>query len=197
MNRNRLMVLAVCVVGVLLAGALIVRSGVFHASSKPAAVGGPFQLVDYDGKPADESVLKGKWTAMFFGFTYCPDVCPGTLQALATASDQLGPRAKDLQIVMISVDPARDTPDQMKTYLTAGHLPKNIVGLTGTPEQVDATVKAYRAYAKKVGDGPDYTVDHSTMIYVINPKGRFHSVIGYGSPPDEIARQLKAAMAGR
>lgn len=197
MNRNRLMVLAVCVVGVLLAGALIVRSGVFHASSKPAAVGGPFQLVDYDGKPADESVLKGKWTAMFFGFTYCPDVCPGTLQALATASDQLGPKAKDLQIVMISVDPARDTPDQMKTYLTAGHLPKNIVGLTGTPEQVDATVKAYRAYAKKVGDGPDYTVDHSTMIYVINPKGRFHSVIGYGSPPDEIARQLKAAMAGR
>ncbi len=197
MNRNRLMVLAVCVVGVLLAGALIVRSGVFHASSKPAAVGGPFQLVNYDGKPADESVLKGKWTAMFFGFTYCPDVCPGTLQALATASDQLGPKAKDLQIVMISVDPARDTPDQMKTYLTAGHLPKNIVGLTGTPEQVDATVKAYRAYAKKVGDGPDYTVDHSTMIYVINPKGRFHSVIGYGSPPDEIARQLKAAMAGR
>lgn len=197
MNRNRLMVLAVCVVGVLLAGALIVRSGVFHASSKPAAVGGPFQLVDYDGKPADESALKGKWTAMFFGFTYCPDVCPGTLQALATASDQLGPKAKDVQIVMISVDPARDTPDQMKTYLTAGHLPKNIVGLTGTPEQVDATVKAYRAYAKKVGDGPDYTVDHSTMIYVINPKGRFHSVIGYGSPPDEIARQLKAAMAGR
>ena len=74
MNRNRLMVLAVCVVGVLLAGALIVRSGVFHPASKPAAVGGTFQLVDYDGKPADESVLKGKWTAMFFGFTYCPDV---------------------------------------------------------------------------------------------------------------------------
>ncbi|KSB89278.1 photosynthetic protein synthase I [Caulobacter vibrioides] len=196
MNRNRLMVLAVCIVGVLVAGALIVESGVFRSAPKPAAVGGPFELVDYDGKPTDESVLKGKWSAMFFGFTYCPDVCPGTLQALATASDQLGPRAKDLQIVMISVDPARDTPAQMKTYLTAGHLPKNIVGLTGTQEQVDATVKAYRAYAKKVGDGPDYTVDHSTMIYVIDPKGRFHSVIGYGSPPDEIARQLKAAMKG-
>lgn len=197
MNRNRLMVLAVCIVGVLVAGALIVQSGVFHPAPKPAAVGGPFQLVDYDGKPTDESVLKGKWSAMFFGFTYCPDVCPGTLQALATASDQLGPKAKDLQIVMISVDPARDTPAQMKAYLTAGHLPSNIVGLTGTQAQVDATVKTYRAYAGKVGDGPDYSVDHSTAIYVIDPKGRFDRVIAYSSPPEEIARQLKAAMEGR
>jgi protein SCO1/2 len=197
MNRNRLVVLAVCIVGILLAGALIVRSGVFHPAPKPAAVGGPFQLVDYDGKPTDQTVLKGKWSAMFFGFTYCPDVCPGTLQALATASDQLGPKAKDLQIVMVSVDPTRDTPAQMKTYLTAGHLPKNIVGLTGTPDQVAAMVKTYRAYAKKVGDGPDYSVDHSTVIYVIDPKGRFDRVIAYNLPPEEIALQLKAAMEGR
>ncbi|PXA85748.1 SCO family protein [Caulobacter sp. D4A] len=197
MNRNRLTVLAVCVVGVILAGALIFRSGVFSPPPAPSAVGGPFQLVDYDGKPVDETVLKGKWSALFFGFTYCPDVCPGTLQALATASDQLGPKAKDLQIVMVSVDPQRDTPAVMKTYLTAGYLPKNIVGLTGTPAQVDAAVKTYRGYYKKVGDGPDYSVDHSTAIYVIDPKGRFDRVIAYSLPPEEIARQLKAAMEGR
>lgn len=197
MTRNRLIVLAVCIVGLVLAGALIVRSGALRPAPPPAAVGGPFQLVDFDGRPVDEKVLKGKWSALFFGFTYCPDVCPGTLQALATASDQLGPKAKDLQIVMISVDPERDTPAQLKSYLTAGHLPKSTIGLTGTPAQVDATVKAYRGYYKKVGDGPDYTVDHSTAIYVIDPKGRFDRVIAYSTPPDEMARQLKAAMDGR
>lgn len=197
MTRNRLIVLAACIVGVVVAGALIVRSGALRSAPAPAAVGGPFQLVDFDGKPVDETVLKGQWNALFFGFTYCPDVCPGTLQALAAASDQLGPKAKNLRIVMVSVDPERDTPAQLKTYLTADYLPKTTLGLTGTPAQVDAAVKAYRGYYKKVGDGPDYTVDHSTAIYVIDPKGRFDRVIAYSTPPEEMARQLKAAMDGR
>jgi hypothetical protein len=125
------------------------------------------------------------------------DVCPGTLQALAAASDQLGPKAKDLKIVFISVDPDRDNPQQVKAFLSGGNLPKNILGLTGTPQQVATAAKAYRVYYKQVGDGPGYSVDHSTAIYLMDPKGRFATVIPYNVPPEEIARQIKDAMAGR
>jgi protein SCO1/2 len=197
MPRHRLIAILAGLAAVLLAGGLIFKAGVFDAAPPPAAVGGPFSLVDQDGHPTTEAALKGQWNVVFFGFTYCPDVCPGTLQALAAASDQLGPKAKDLKIVMISVDPARDTPAQMKTYLSGDYLPKNTLGLTGTPEQTAAAAKAYRVYAKKVGDGPDYSMDHSTAVYLVDPKGRFDRVIAYNLPPEEIARQIKDAMAGR
>lgn len=197
MPRHRVVAILAGLAAVLLAGALIFRSGVFDAAPPPAAVGGPFQLVDQNGRPTTEKVLNGQWNAVFFGFTYCPDVCPGTLQALAAASDQLGPKAKDLRIIMISVDPTRDTPAQMKTYLSGDYLPKNTLGLTGTPAQTDAAAKAYRVYYRKVGDGPDYSVDHSTAVYLVDPKGRFDKVIAYNLPPEEIARQIRDAMAGR
>ena len=197
MPRHRVVAILAAVAAVLIAGALILRTGMFAAPPQASLIGGPFQLVDQNGQPATEKVLKGQWNAVFFGFTYCPDVCPGTLQALATASDQLGPKAKDLKIVFISVDPARDTPQQMKAYLSADYLPKTTLGLTGTPAQIAAAAKAYRVYYKKVGDGPDYTVDHSTVIYLVDPKGRFVKPVAYGLPPEEIARQIKDAMAGR
>jgi len=197
MPRHRVIALLAGLVAVLLAGGLIFKAGVFDQAPPPAAVGGPFQLVDQNGKATTEKVLQGQWNAVFFGFTYCPDVCPGTLQALAAASQQLGPKAKDLRIVMISVDPARDTPAQMKTYLSGDYLPKNTLGLTGSPAQTEAAAKAYRVYAKKVGDGPDYSIDHSTAVYLIDPKGRFDRVIAYSLPPEEIARQIKDAMTGR
>ncbi|EJL27789.1 SCO1/SenC/PrrC protein [Caulobacter sp. AP07] len=197
MPRHRVIAILAGLAAVLLAGGLIFKAGVFKSAPPPAAVGGPFSLVDQDGRPTTEAALKGQWNAVFFGFTYCPDVCPGTLQALAAASDQLGPKAKDLKIVMISVDPGRDTPAQMKTYLSGDYLPRNTLGLTGTPEQAAAAAKAYRVYAKKVGDGPDYSMDHSTAVYLVDPKGRFDRVIAYNLPPEEIARQIKDAMAGR
>ena len=131
---------------------------------------------------------------MFFGFTYCPDVCPGTLQGLAAATEQLGPKAKDLQIVFISIDPERDTPAQMKAYLSADYVPKSTIGLTGTQAQVDAAAKAYKVYYAKVGTGPGYTMDHSTAIYLMDPKGRFRTVIPYNQPPADIAARIKAAM---
>ncbi|MDR6532145.1 protein SCO1/2 [Caulobacter rhizosphaerae] len=182
---------------VLVAGGLILRTGVLDKAPPPSLVGGPFQLVDQNGKPTTEAALKGQWNAVFFGFTYCPDVCPGTLQALAAASDQLGPKAKDLRIVFISVDPDRDKPQAVKDFLSGPTLPKTILGLTGTPEQTAAAAKAYRVYYKKAGDGPDYSVDHSTAVYLMDPKGRFVKVIPYNLPPDEIARQIRDAMEGR
>lgn len=193
MPRHRLVLILACVVGLAVAVGLAWNVGVFR--SEPAIkVGGPFELVDQNGAPTTEKALKGKWSAVFFGFTYCPDVCPGTLQGLAAATDQLGPKAKDLQIVFISIDPARDTVKQMKAYLSAPYVPKATLGLTGTQAQVDAAAKAYRVYYAKVGDGQGYTMDHSTAIYLMDPKGRFKTVIPYNLPPDEIARRIKDAV---
>ena len=197
MPRHRLIAILAGLLAVLLAGGLILKSGVFDKAPAPSLVGGPFQLVDQNGRATTEATLKGQWNAVFFGFTYCPDVCPGTLQALAAASDQLGPKAKDLKIVFISVDPGRDTPAAVKDFLSGDNLPKNILGLTGTPEQTAAAAKAYRVYYKAVGDGPNYSVDHSTAVYLMDPKGRFVKVIAYNLPPEEIARQIKDAMDGR
>ena len=138
MPRHRLLAILAGLLAVLVAGGLMLRSGVLDKAPPPSLVGGPFQLVDQNGRPTTEAALKGQWDAVFFGFTYCPDVCPGTLQALAAASDQLGPKAKDLKIVFISVDPGRDKPEQLKTFLSGPTLPENILGLTGTPQQVAA-----------------------------------------------------------
>lgn len=193
MPRHRLFLILACVVGLAVTAGLAWCAGVFK-SEAAVAVGGPFQLVNQNGVPTTEKALKGKWSAVFFGFTYCPDVCPGTLQGLAAATDQLGPKAKDLQIVFISIDPARDTPEQMKTYLSADYVPKTTIGLTGTQEQVQAAAKAYKVYYAKVGDGPGYTMDHSTAIYLMDPKGRFKTVIPYNLPPADIARRIADAM---
>jgi len=196
MPRHRIVLLLTCLAAILVTGGLAFRAGVFKSAPAPSAVGGPFQLVDQNGQPTTEKVLKGKWSAVFFGFTYCPDVCPGTLQGLSAATDLLGPKAKNLQIVFISVDPERDTVKQMKDYLSADHVPKTTLGLTGTPAQSDAAAKAYRVYHAKVGDGPGYTVDHSTAIYLMDPKGRFVTVIPYNLPPEDIARRIADAMRG-
>jgi len=193
MPRHRLLLILACVVGLAVTAGLAWRAGVFEPQTS-VAVGGPFQLVNQDGAPTTEKALKGKWSAVFFGFTYCPDVCPGTLQGLSAATDILGPKAKDLQIVFISIDPARDTPEQMKTYLSADYVPKTTIGLTGTQAQTDAAAKAYKVYYAKVGDGPGYTMDHSTAIYLMDPKGRFKTVIPYNLPPADIARRISDAM---
>jgi protein SCO1/2 len=163
--------------------------------SGKAAIGGPFRLVDQDGKPVDESLLKGKWSAVFFGYTFCPDVCPTNLQALAAAEAKLGPLAKNLQVVFVSIDPARDTPQQMKAYLSSKDFPPGTIGLTGTPAQVDRAAKVYRIYYQKVGSGSDYTMDHSDITYLMDPRGEFSAAIPYGETPDQIAAQVRAAMA--
>jgi protein SCO1/2 len=164
-------------------------------SSGEAAVGGPFQLVDQDGRPADQSLLQGKWSAVFFGYTYCPDVCPTTLQALAQAQVLLGDKAKNLQVVFISVDPDRDTPAQLKTYLSTPAFPKGAIGLTGSPAQVAATAKAYRVYYQKDGQGAGYAVAHSSIVYLMNPQGKFDRALTESQTPSEVATQIGDAMA--
>lgn len=166
------------------------------AGSGTALVGGPFQLVDQNNKPVTEKVLIGKWSLVFFGFTYCPDVCPTTLSVLGQALDQLGPKAANVQVVFISVDPQRDTPAQVKTYLGTPGFPPGMVGLTGTMAQTDAAARAYRVFHEIQGSGAAYTINHSTAIYLMDPKGRFNRVLSYGLTPEEIVRQISDAMRG-
>jgi protein SCO1/2 len=165
-----------------------------QSAPAPSLIGGPFQMVDAQGRTVDQSLLKGKWTAVFFGYTYCPDVCPGTLQTLQAATGQLGGRADDLQVVFVSVDPARDTPEALRSYLASFEFPGGVHGLTGTPEQVEAAAKAYRAYYRKRGEGPDYLMDHASTIYLMDPEGRFARPVTGGMDPKAMAEQISAAM---
>jgi len=195
MTRSRTLLWAVVGLGLLVTLVLAFQTGLFRPRPAPADVGGPFQLVDQTGKPVTEDVLKGQWNAVFFGFTYCPDVCPGTLQSLIRAKDQLGPLGRDVRIVFISVDPGRDRPAAVADWLKANSAPAGTLGLTGTQAQVDAAVKAYRAVAIKQGDGPDYLVDHSTVVYLMDPRGRFVRPLPHNLP-DEIVTQITGAKRG-
>jgi protein SCO1/2 len=164
------------------------------SSTGAALIGGPFQLVDQDGRPANQSRLDGKWSAVFFGYTYCPDVCPTTLQTLAQAKARLGAQARDLQVVFISVDPDRDTPAQIKAYLATPAFPQPTLGLTGSPAQVAAAAKAYRVFYQKAGQGEGYSVNHTSIIYLMDPQGRFDRVLSESQTPAEIAGQIRDAM---
>lgn len=194
--RRRLMLIALCALGLLVAGVVALNAGAFRPARTADVVGGPFQLVDQTGKAVDQTVLKGKWNVVFFGYTYCPDVCPTTMQALRAAVDQLGPKGKDLRIVFVSVDAGRDTPAKMKDWLEAQGMPEGTLGLTGTPEQVAAVAKAYRVVYQIDGDGPDYQVNHSTAAYLMTPRGRFDRVLAYGLTPEQMADQIRRAMRG-
>ena len=164
-------------------------------STGQADVGGPFQLVDHNGRPVDESMLEGKWSLVFFGFTYCPDFCPTTLAALDATKQRLGDKAKDLQIVFISVDPQRDTPQALKDYLSSDGFPEGVIGLTGAPEQVKAAADAYRAFYQKVGEGEDYTMNHSLTVYLMGPDGQFRTAVAEELGPETSAGVIERAMA--
>ncbi|HEX4196113.1 MAG TPA: SCO family protein [Caulobacteraceae bacterium] len=170
--------------------------GAVTPPNAPIKIGGPFQLVDQNGRAVDQGILKGKWSAVFFGYTYCPDVCPTTLQTLATAEQGLGARAKDFQVIFVTVDPVRDTPSQLKAYLSSDSFPKGAIGLTGRADQIAAVTRAYGVYFQKQGTGPDYSVNHSSAIYVMNPNGAYDSVIGAGLTPDQTRQAILRAMNG-
>lgn len=165
------------------------------ASTGQPSVGGPFQLVDQDGRAVDQTLLDGKWSLVFFGFTWCPDYCPTTLQMLEATKQALGDRADRVQIVFISVDPERDTPQALKDYLSADGFPDGVIGLTGTPAQVRAAADAYRAAYQKVGEGEAYTMNHSLTIYLMGPDGRFRSALGHDLGPERSARLIEQTMA--
>ena len=165
------------------------------AATGQPLVGGDFQLVDQEGRPVDQTILNGKWSLVFFGFTYCPEFCPTTLAEMAAVQQQLGEQARDLQMVFISIDPERDTPQALKDYLSSDGFPKGTVGLTGTPEQVAQAARAYRAFYQKVGEGEGYTMNHALTVYVMGPDGKFRTTLGYGLGPQKATQIVRDAMA--
>ena len=137
-----------------------------------ADIGGPFTLTNHKGELVSDADLKGKPYVLFFGFTHCPDVCPTTLWELSELMKELGPDANELTVVFVTVDPERDSEKVMADYLAS--FDRRIVGLTGTRRQIDAVVKLYRAYSKKVPTtGSDYTMDHTATVYLMDQEGRF------------------------
>jgi protein SCO1 len=159
-----------------------------------SAIGGPFRLVDQNGKTVTDADLKGKWSLIYFGYTHCPDACPTALNDIAVALDELGPKRAAVRPVFITVDPERDTPEVLKAYVTAFDAP--ILALTGTPEAIARAAKAYRIYyAKHPEAGGDYSMDHSSVIYVMDPQGRFTASFTHESSPEEIAERLKKLLA--
>ena len=157
-------------------------------------VGGPFTLTNQDGQVVDQSILKDKWTLVFFGFTYCPDYCPTTLGVLNAVQERMGDKAKDLQIVFVSIDPERDTPKLLKDYLSSDGFPDGVIGLTGTQEQTAEVAKAYRAFYQKVGEGEGYTMNHSLTVYLMGPDGQFRSAVAHDLGPDKTAKLIERAM---
>lgn len=155
------------------------------------AVGGPFSLIDGDGKPVTDQTWRGKYMLVYFGYTFCPDVCPATLNNVADALDKIGPKADRVQPLFVTIDPKRDLPAVVKQYAAA--FGPRMIGLTGSAEQVAAAARAYRVYytEHRTGAGPDdYTMDHSSVLYLMGPDGRFLTPIRADQSGPEIAAVL-------
>jgi protein SCO1 len=175
--------------------ALTYLSGRQVNTPKSVELGTPFNLIDQNGAPITEAAFKGHPTALFFGFTHCPEVCPTTLFEMAGLLNTLGDEGKDLRVFFISVDPERDTPEVMKGYTAA--FTDRITGITGKPEEVDKLVKSWRIYAKKVPteDG-GYTMDHTASIMLLDRDARLKSTIDYKENPDVALKKLKLLVSG-
>jgi cytochrome oxidase Cu insertion factor (SCO1/SenC/PrrC family) len=157
-------------------------------------IGGPFALIDHDGKPRTNEDFGGKVMLVYFGFTYCPDICPTDLQNIGLALDKLGEAAERVQPLFITVDPARDRAEHLKDYVAMFH--PRLIGLTGDAAAIHAAAEAYRAYyAKVLLKGDDYTVDHSSFIYVVGADGHYLGFFPPGTPPDSIAETIRRYVA--
>lgn len=157
-----------------------------------ALVGGPFTLTDQDGRRVSEKDFLGKYMLVFFGYTYCPDICPTELQVMMAALDELGNAAEKVQPVFVSVDPERDTPEVLKSYVE--NFGPRLIGLTGSPEEIAAIAKAYRVYYAKSGNeaSPDtYLMDHSSILYLMAPDGSFAKHFTYTTDAAKLAKELK------
>lgn len=149
------------------------------------------QLIDQKGQPFTAADLKGKPTAVFFGFTYCPEICPTTLVDIGRWLEGLGKDADKLNVVFVTVDPERDTQEQMALYLSS--FDPRIRGVTGAPEAIAKMAKGFRVYYRKVPtEGGDYTMDHSSAVYLMDAKGQFVEPIGYQESLDRVLPKLRS-----
>jgi protein SCO1/2 len=206
-SRLRVIQIALwCIVLIALAASALFGSGLLHLpqgsvtvtsvsgeTSSPPAIGGPFRLTSHKGETVTNESLKGKPYAVFFGFTHCPDVCPTTLFDLTNLLQELGPDGDKIIPVLITVDPERDPPQVLAEYMLA--FDPRILALTGTREEVDVAVKAFKAFARRVPTEGGYTMDHTALIYLMDEKGRFFSTLDRHEDKRAQLAKLRRAIA--
>ena len=163
-------------------------------AARAAVAGGPFSLTDHTGKAVSDEDFQGNLVLMVFGYTFCPDVCPTTLQRVAEAMDLLAGGAEQVRPLFVTVDPERDSPEVLSAYVEAFH--PRMVGLTGSAEQVRQITESYRVYHAKVGSGDsDYLMDHSAYIYLLGADGRLLTYLRHDSTPETIAAVIEPLLA--
>lgn len=170
-----------------------VATGGGEGSLTAVPIGGPFALTDHTGRRVTEADYADRYLLVFFGYTWCPDICPTTLNTVALAMQALGDRAGRVQPLFITIDPERDTPAVLAEYVAL--FDAGIVGLSGTPEEIAAVAKAYRVHYRKApveGDPDNYLMDHSTILYLMAPGGGFLDIFDHDDPPDAIAAEIAA-----
>lgn len=182
------------VLAAFVAGALALTAGVMVLApaekTRPSSVGGPFELVNQDGKTVTDADFRGKPFLVFFGFTHCPDICPTTLFEVSEVFNRLGADAEKVSAIFVTVDPERDTPEKLKLYLSSFH--PRISALSGSNAQIEAIKKAYFVYAKRVPlEGGGYTMDHTSIVYFMDKQGKFIAPFNLKRDADAAAADLK------
>lgn len=163
-------------------------------SANQIDLGKPFTLTDYDGNTITEAAFKGQPSVLFFGFANCPEVCPLTVYELTNWFEALGAEGEEIAAYFATVDPERDTPEVLSEYLRAQT--DRVIGITGSLEDMQAMMKGWRVYAKKVPiDGGDYTMDHTALIYMIDERGRYFGHISYGEKREVAIQKLRDLLA--
>ena len=178
-----------------LGGYALLSSRYVSTGSGEALVGGPFTMVNHKGITVTDKDFRGKPMLLFFGFTFCPDICPTELQVMTAAIADLGEAGKDIQPILVSIDPARDTPEVLANYVS--NFGDNVVGLTGSADQVAAMAQAYRVFFAKQENPKDpanYLMDHSSIIYLMGADGKFLKHFSYTTDSKALATGLKTAL---
>jgi len=193
-----------------LAAGLLSAVPVAHAQSERSAgelmdavmwgkepIGGSFTLVDHTGKPRTDADFRGKLMLVYFGFSFCPDVCPTDLMAIGQAVDKLGPGGDAVQPLFVTVDPERDTPAHLADYVPSFH--SRLLGLTGDAAQIRDAARLYRVFYAKVAikGAAEYTVDHSGFIYLMDRDGKYLGFFPPGTPSDRMAEVIKAHLSAK
>lgn len=178
-------------------GALLTNPGQDPSTRGEAAIGGPFRLTDQNGARVTNQDFAGKYMLIYFGYTYCPDICPMTLSNMTMALEELPPElAEQVVPIFITIDPMRDTVEQLGAYASSFH--PRLVALTGTDAEVKAAARAYRVYAKKVDGegGSDYLMDHSSFVYLMGPKGKYRAHFAHDGSPERMAEGIRRELVG-
>lgn len=175
-------------------GAFALTAGIMLLAPKditrPSAVGGPFELINQDGRTVTDADFRGKPFLVFFGFTHCPDICPTTLFEVSEVFNRLGSDADKVSAIFVTVDPERDTPEKLKLYLSSFH--PRISALSGSDAQIEAIKKAYFVYAKRVPlEGGSYTMDHTSVVYLMDRQGKFIAPFNLKRDADTAAADLR------